>query len=131
KSIRKKFAQEIGFLPPVIHIRDNLERRPNASRIELKGVEIGAGEVCPGQWLAISGIGGLGHVAVQYARAMGLHVAAIDISPDKLALARQLGAHLTIDASIDDPATVIQKEIGGAHGVLVTAVSRSAFAQAL
>ncbi|MDR5666800.1 alcohol dehydrogenase AdhP [Burkholderia cenocepacia] len=85
----------------------------------------------PGQWLAISGIGGLGHVAVQYARAMGLHVAAIDISPDKLALARQLGAHLTIDASIDDPAKVIQKEIGGAHGVLVTAVSRSAFAQAL
>ena len=85
----------------------------------------------PGQWLAISGIGGLGHVAVQYARAMGLHVAAIDISPDKLALARQLGAELTIDASIDDPAKVIQKEIGGAHGVLVTAVSRSAFAQAL
>ncbi|MDR6500831.1 propanol-preferring alcohol dehydrogenase [Burkholderia ambifaria] len=84
-----------------------------------------------GQWLAISGIGGLGHVAVQYARAMGLHVAAIDISSDKLALARQLGAQLTIDASVDDPAKVIQKEIGGAHGVLVTAVSRSAFAQAL
>jgi len=53
----------------------------------------------PGQWIAISGIGGLGHVAVQYARAMGLHVAAIDVSPDKLALAKQLGAQLTIDAS--------------------------------
>jgi len=54
KSIRKKFAQEIGFLPPVIHIRDNLELRPNAYRIALKGVEIGAGEVFPGQWLAIN-----------------------------------------------------------------------------
>ncbi|RQS08726.1 alcohol dehydrogenase AdhP [Burkholderia sp. Bp9002] len=85
----------------------------------------------PGQWIAISGIGGLGHVAVQYARAMGLHVAAIDVAPDKLALAKQLGAELTIDASSGDPAAVIQKEIGGAHGVLVTAVSRSAFAQAL
>ena len=54
KSIRKKFAQEIGFLPPVIHIRDNLELRPNGYRIALKGVEIGAGEVFPGQWLAIN-----------------------------------------------------------------------------
>ncbi|HTH62510.1 MAG TPA: flagellar biosynthesis protein FlhA [Paraburkholderia sp.] len=54
KSIRKKFAQEIGFLPPVIHIRDNLELRPNGYRIALKGVEIGTGEAYPGQWLAIN-----------------------------------------------------------------------------
>ncbi|WP_207005617.1 flagellar biosynthesis protein FlhA, partial [Trinickia mobilis] len=54
KSIRKKFAQEIGFLPPVIHIRDNLELRPNAYRIALKGVEVGTGEAFPGQWLAIN-----------------------------------------------------------------------------
>jgi len=85
----------------------------------------------PGQWLAISGIGGLGHVAVQYAIAMGLHVVAVDISEEKLALARKLGAKLTINANTTDPAATIQKEIGGAHGVLVTAVSRSAFAQAL
>jgi propanol-preferring alcohol dehydrogenase len=85
----------------------------------------------PGQWLAISGIGGLGHVAVQYAIAMGLHVVAIDVSEEKLALARTLGAELAINASTTDPAAVIQKEIGGAHGVLVTAVSRGAFAQAL
>jgi propanol-preferring alcohol dehydrogenase len=85
----------------------------------------------PGQWIAISGIGGLGHVAVQYAIAMGLHVVAIDVAPDKLALARELGAKLVVDASHQDPAAVIQKEIGGVHGVLVTAVSRSAFAQAL
>lgn len=85
----------------------------------------------PGQWIAISGIGGLGHVAVQYAIAMGLHVVAVDIADDKLALARELGAKLTVNAATADPAAVIQKEIGGAHGVLVTAVSRSAFAQAL
>ncbi|PPK44124.1 flagellar biosynthesis protein FlhA [Trinickia symbiotica] len=54
KSIRKKFAQEIGFLPPVIHIRDNLELRPNGYRITLKGVEVGTGEAYPGQWLAIN-----------------------------------------------------------------------------
>ena len=62
---------------------------------------------------------------------MGLHVVAIDVEPAKLALARELGAKLAIDASTGDPAAAIQKEIGGAHGVLVTAVSRSAFAQAL
>ncbi|CAL8472599.1 flagellar biosynthesis protein FlhA [Caballeronia novacaledonica] len=54
KGIRKKFAQEIGFLPPVIHIRDNLELRPNGYRIALKGVEVGVGEAFPGQWLAIN-----------------------------------------------------------------------------
>lgn len=85
----------------------------------------------PGQWIAISGIGGLGHVAVQYAVAMGLHVVAVDISEGKLELARQLGAALTVNAATQDPAAAIQKEIGGAHGVLVTAVSRGAFAQAL
>ena len=49
------------------------------------------GEARPGEWVAISGIGGLGHLAVQYAKAMGMHVAAIDIHPEKLALAKQGG----------------------------------------
>ncbi len=53
KGIRKKFAQEVGFLPPAIHIRDNLELRPSDYRITLKGVEIGAGESHPGQFMAI------------------------------------------------------------------------------
>jgi propanol-preferring alcohol dehydrogenase len=85
----------------------------------------------PGQWIVISGIGGLGHVAVQYAKAMGLHVAAVDIADEKLALARQLGAELTVNAATQDAVAVIQREIGGAHGVLVTAVSVPAFQQAL
>ncbi len=53
KGIRKKFAREIGFLPPAVHIRDNLELRPSAYRITLKGVEIGAGEVHAGLFMAI------------------------------------------------------------------------------
>lgn len=85
----------------------------------------------PGQWVAISGIGGLGHVAVQYARAMGLHVVAVDIDDAKLALAKKLGASLTINARNENPAEVVQREIGGAHGVLVTAASSAAFSQAI
>ncbi|MDO8317821.1 MAG: flagellar biosynthesis protein FlhA [Rhodoferax sp.] len=54
KSIRKKFAQDIGFLVPVVHIRDNLEIKPNAYVIKLKGVQIGQGEAAPGQWMAIN-----------------------------------------------------------------------------
>ncbi len=54
KGIRKKFAAEMGFLVPPVHIRDNLELRPNAYRITLKGVEIGMGEAFPGMYLAIN-----------------------------------------------------------------------------
>jgi alcohol dehydrogenase, propanol-preferring len=85
----------------------------------------------PGEWVVISGAGGLGHVAIQYAKAMGLHVAAVDLGPEKMALARKLGAEIAIDAKIQDPATEMQKQIGGAHGVLVTAVSPIAFKQAM
>lgn len=53
-GIRRKFAQEIGFLPPVVHIRDNLELRPNAYRITLKGSVIGQGESYSGMYLAIN-----------------------------------------------------------------------------
>jgi alcohol dehydrogenase, propanol-preferring len=89
-------------------------------------------EAKPGEWIAISGIGGLGHVAIQYARAMGLHVAALDVTEEKLALARELGAEITVDAKSPDAAEqVVKLTGGGAHGVLVTAVSRPAFAQAI
>ena len=54
KGIRKKFTQDIGFLPPSVHIRDNLDLRPNAYRITLKGVEVGSGEAYPHQFLAIN-----------------------------------------------------------------------------
>ncbi|MFC3395184.1 flagellar biosynthesis protein FlhA [Brenneria rubrifaciens] len=54
RSIRKKFAQEMGYLPPVVHIRDNLELQPASYRILMKGVEIGSGEANPGRWMAIN-----------------------------------------------------------------------------
>ncbi|UAK23099.1 alcohol dehydrogenase AdhP [Sphingomonas nostoxanthinifaciens] len=85
----------------------------------------------PGDWVAISGIGGLGHMAVQYAKAMGRNVVAVDIDDAKLALAKELGATMTVNALHADPAAFIKKEIGGAQGVLVTAVSPKAFQQAL
>jgi propanol-preferring alcohol dehydrogenase len=85
----------------------------------------------PGDWVAISGIGGLGHLAVQYAKAMGFHVIAVDIDTAKLQLAQRLGAEMVINAALQDPAQEVQRALRGAHGVLVTAVSRSAFAQGL
>jgi propanol-preferring alcohol dehydrogenase len=88
-------------------------------------------EARPGQWVVISGIGGLGHIAVQYARAMGLRVAAVDIDDDKLALATRHGAELVVNARTQDPVEVIQTATGGAHGVLVTAVHPDAFGQAI
>lgn len=89
-------------------------------------------EVRPGEWVAISGVGGLGQVAIQYAKAMGLHVVALDVAEDKLALARTTGADAVVNARADDAvAAVIEATGGGAHGVLVTAVSPPAFSQAL
>lgn len=84
-------------------------------------------EARPGQWVVISGIGGLGHLAVQYARAMGLRVIAVDIAADKLELARRLGAEFVVNAHDEDAAAAVQRLVGGAHAALVTAVSTSAF----
>ncbi len=84
----------------------------------------------PGQWIAISGIGGLGHLAVQYAKVMGLRVCAIDVDDGKLAHAKRLGADLLVNAKASDPIeTVKQGTGGGAHGVLITAPSLGAFKQ--
>ncbi|MFQ6155226.1 alcohol dehydrogenase AdhP [Micrococcus luteus] len=88
-------------------------------------------EVRPGEWVVISGIGGLGHIAVQYAVAMGMRVAAVDVADEKLALAEKHGAEVTVNAFAEDPASAIQEATGGAHGVLVTAVHPAAFGQAI
>ena len=87
-------------------------------------------EARPGEWIAISGCGGLGHLAIQYAKAMGLLVCGVDIDDGKLDHARRLGADLVINASTQDPADVLAHETGGgAHGVLITAPSLPAFKQ--
>ena len=86
----------------------------------------------PGQWVVVSGIGGLGHLAVQYARAMGLHVCAVDIDDAKLAHATALGADAVVNAKHPDAvAAVIKATDGGAHGVLITAPSLPAFKQGI
>ena len=89
-------------------------------------------EARPGEWVAISGVGGLGHLAVQYAKAMGLLVCAIDIDDGKLAHAKRLGADLVFNARAGDPGPALKKETsGGAHGVLITAPSLIAFKQGI
>ena len=87
-------------------------------------------EARPGQWVVISGAGGLGHLGIQYAKAMGLHVCAVDIDDGKLALATSLGADLVINARDPDAAGLVKTGTeGGAHGVLITAPSLAAFKQ--
>jgi propanol-preferring alcohol dehydrogenase len=85
----------------------------------------------PGQWVAVVGIGGLGHIAVQYAVAMGLRVAAVDIDPKKLALAKKLGAEFLVNAREENPVSAIRKGIGGAHAAVVAAVATQAFEQSI
>ena len=93
-----------------------------------KGIK--ATEAKPGEWITISGVGGLGHLAIQYAKAMGLLVCAIDIDEGKLAHAKRLGADLAINAKSGDPAAAVKKKTGGGtHGVLITAPSLTAFKQ--
>ncbi len=86
----------------------------------------------PGEWVLVSGIGGLGHLAVQYAVAMGRRVAAIDVDDTKLALATKHGAEVVVNAATEaDPAARLQELTGGVHGALVTAVNAHAFPQAV
>lgn len=86
----------------------------------------------PGQFVVISGVGGLGHLAVQYAVAMGRRVIAVDIADEKLELAKKHGAEFVVNAKDGDPSqAILEYTGGGAHGVLVTAVHPQAFAQAI
>ena len=86
-------------------------------------------KVGPSDVVAVFGVGGLGHMAVQYARIAGATVVAIDIHEDKLDMARKLGATHTINAAIDDPGVVL-RELGGADAAIVTAVIPGPFEQA-
>lgn len=79
--------------------------------------------------VAVFGVGGLGHLAIQYARIAGGRVVAVDLHDEKLDLARGLGAEFTVNAAVEDPAAAIQ-ELGGADQALALAVSSKAFEQA-
>ncbi|HWX56391.1 MAG TPA: zinc-dependent alcohol dehydrogenase [Verrucomicrobiae bacterium] len=83
----------------------------------------------PGQKLAVFGIGGLGHLAVQIAKTFGAQVIAVDIAEDKLKLARELGADQTVNASSEDVAKTF-RNMGGVHAAVVTSSAKAAYAQA-
>jgi propanol-preferring alcohol dehydrogenase len=83
----------------------------------------------PSDLVAIFGVGGLGHLALQYARIAGGRVIAVDLHDDKLRLARELGAEFTVNASEEDPAEAIQR-LGGADQAIALAVSPTSFEQA-
>jgi len=134
-SVNGGFAEYALADPNYVgHLPDSLDWNA-AAPILCAGVTVYKGlketDTKPGDTVVISGIGGLGHVAVQYAKAMGLNVIAVDISDDKMALARQMGADAAINARTTDPVAEVNKLCGGAHGVLVTAVSPQAFSQGL
>lgn len=95
-----------------------------------KGIKVSG--VRPGQWVAIYGAGGLGNLGVQYAKKVfGAHVIAIDINDDKLQLAKECGADITLNPKTDDVAKVIHEKVGGVHAAVVTAVSKDAFNSAI
>lgn len=134
-SVNGGFAEYVVADPNFVgHLPANLDFLEVAP-VLCAGVTVYKGlkmtEAKPGDWVVVSGIGGLGHMAVQYAKAIGLNVAAVDVADDKLTLATRLGADVTVNARQGDPGAFLKKEIGGAHGVLVTAVSEKAFEQAL
>lgn len=81
-----------------------------------------------GDTVAVWGVGGLGHYAVQWAKAMGARVVAVDIAPDKLELARELGADELVDASRQQPEKAV-RALGGAHVVLNLSPTPQAIAQ--
>lgn len=119
----------------VAHIPDGLTPQQAAPLIcagitTYKGIKVS--DARPGEWIAISGAGGLGHLAIQYAKAMGLQVCAVDIDDGKLDHARRLGADLVVNAKSPDAVEAIRTGTGGgAHGVLITAPSLSAFKQGI
>lgn len=107
-----------------------------ASSITCAGVTmykaIKTGGAAPGQWIACYGAGGLGNLAVQYAKKVfNAHVIAVDINDDKLALAKEVGADYVINSAKEDPAKRIQEICGGAHSAVVSAVAKAAFDSAI
>jgi flagellar biosynthesis protein FlhA len=98
RSIRKKFAQEMGFLPPVIHIRDNLELTPARYRILMKGVEIASGEAYPGRWMAINPGNAVGDLHGQPTEDPAFGLAAVWIEPTLREQAQTQG-YTVVDAS--------------------------------
>ena len=133
-SVNGGFAEYVLADPDFVgHVPDRLAFAA-AAPVLCAGVTVYKGlkeiEARPGETVAVIGIGGLGHMAVQYAKAMGYGVIAVDVAEDKLRLATDMGADDAINAAETDAVAQIQKG-GGVEGVLVTAVSTQSFSQGL
>ncbi|MDZ4200591.1 MAG: flagellar biosynthesis protein FlhA [Gallionella sp.] len=101
KGIRKKFTQDIGFLPPPVHIRDNLDLKPNGYRIALKGVEIGSGEAYPNMLLAINPGSVVGPLPGTQTQDPAFGLPAVWIDPSLRDQAQSMGY------TVVDPGTVV------------------------
>jgi propanol-preferring alcohol dehydrogenase len=122
----KAFARHVVEVPGQI---DPLDAAPLtcAGVTTYKAVKVSGAK--PSDLVAIWGIGGLGHLALQYARIAGGSVVAVDLVDEKLELARQLGAEFTVNAAEEDPVAAIKK-LGGADVAVVLAATPKAFEQA-
>ena len=118
-------------------IKDNrikfLKNSTNSGAAISRNKAIKEAKVEPGQWVAIYGAGGLGNLAIQYAKKVfNARVVAVDINQDKLDLAKESGADLVVNGKeVEDVAGYIQEKTGGTHSAVVTAVSKVAFNQAI
>jgi alcohol dehydrogenase, propanol-preferring len=123
------FLAEAAFATPVPAGIDPREAAPLtcAGVTTYKAVKVG--NVRPGDLVLVSGVGGLGHLAVQYAKIFGGTVAAVDITDEKIKLAAELGADIVIDARTENPAEVLRAH-GGADVAIGLAVDERSFATA-
>ena len=122
----KAFADYVGIVPSGL---DSFDAAPLscAGVTTYKAVKVSGAR--SSDLVAIFGIGGLGHLALQYAKIAGATVVAVDISADKLAMAKRLGADFTVNAAEEDPVKAIQR-LGGADAAIALAVAPRAFEQA-
>jgi propanol-preferring alcohol dehydrogenase len=122
----KAFARHVVKVPAGI---DPFDAAPLtcAGVTTYKAVKVSGAK--PADLVAVWGIGGLGHLALQYARIAGASVVAVDVVDEKLELARGLGAEFTVNAAKDDPVAAI-KDLGGANAAVVLAATPKAFEQA-
>lgn len=118
-----------------VKVPEGLDPAP-ASSITCAGVTtykaIKESGVHPGEWLILFGLGGLGNLALQYAKKVfGAHVIAVDVNDAQLEFAKEYGADLCVNPLKEDVAEFAMKKVGGAHGAVVTAVSKAAFNSAV
>ncbi|HEU0240529.1 MAG TPA: alcohol dehydrogenase AdhP [Micromonosporaceae bacterium] len=121
-----------GYAKYVVRVPDGIDPL-DAAPLTCAGVTtykaVKLGGTHAGDLVAVFGVGGLGHLAIQYANIEGGRVIAVDITDEKLQLARDLGAEFAVNAARDDPVKAIQ-QLGGAHQAIATAVSPRGFEQA-